>query len=374
MIPIPDYIQQSDLQIVPIARSETIPSSWYTDPRQLWIENKAIFSKEWQLVGHESQFPAAGSSSCVTIAGNPIIVLRTESGELRAYFNVCKHRGGPLSVKQGTKSMLQCQYHGWTYSSDGSLRGVPHFNYVELFDKKDFGLRPVRLEVWQGLIFVNMDDKADTLSSKMQGISERIAPIDIAEMRYHTRTVDIINCNWKVYADNFLEGYHIPIVHPELAKLLDYNQYVTETADNYSLQYSPFISNGTDNPYQAENGEAFYYFLFPNIMLNILPGRLQTNVIEPVGHDICRVIFDFYYTNPSKALESGLIESDMNYSADIQREDIEICEQVQVGLTSDAYDKGRFSVERELGVWHFQSLIKRNLSVHFNTIKETQTS
>ena len=370
----PDYIHQNDLDIVPIARSETVPSTWYTDPRQLWIENKAIFTTEWQLVGHESQFAEPGSSICLTIAGNPIIVLRTESGDIRAYLNVCKHRGGPLAVKQGTKSMLQCQYHGWTYSSDGSLRGVPHFNYVELFDKKDFGLRPVRLETWQGLIFVNLDDQAASLPSKMEGISERIAAIDITKMRFYTRTVDVIQCNWKVYADNFLEGYHIPIVHPELAKLLDYSQYVTETAENYSLQYSPFVSEGADNPYQAENGEAFYYFLFPNIMLNILPGRLQTNIIEPVGHDKCRVIFDFYYTDPQNALETGLIESDMNYSAEIQKEDIEICEQVQLGLSSDAYDKGRFSVERELGVWHFQSLIKRNLATYFNQHRVTQTS
>lgn len=374
MTKIPEYIHRKDLEIVPIARSETIPSSWYTDPRQLWIENKAIFSTEWQLVGHESQFVEPGSSMCLTIAGNPIIVLRTETGDIRAYFNVCKHRGGPLAVKQGTKSMLQCQYHGWTYSSDGSLRGVPHFNFVELFDKKDFGLRPVRLENWQGLLFVNLNDHADPLESKMEGISERIASIDITKMRYHTRTVDVINCNWKVYADNFLEGYHIPIVHPELAKLLDYSQYVTETSDNYSLQYSPFVNNDADNPYQAENGEAFYYFLFPNIMLNILPGRLQTNIIEPFGHDKCRVIFDFYYTDPQKALESGLIESDMNYSAEIQREDIEICEQVQIGLSSDAYDKGRFSVERELGVWHFQSLIKRNIASYFNQHRDKQTS
>lgn len=365
MIPSPEYLDPNDLQVVPIARSETIPSSWYTDPRQLWIENKAIFSKEWQLVAHECQFSEPGTSICLTVAGNPIIVLRTETGEIRAYFNVCKHRGGPLAVKQGTKSMLQCQYHGWTYSSDGSLRGVPHFNYVELFDKKDFGLRPVRLEIWQGLVFLNLNDNAASLASKMEGISERIDPIDVTKMRYHTRTVDVINCNWKVYADNFLEGYHIPLVHPELAKLLDYSQYVTETSDNYSLQYSPFVSSDSNNPYQAENGEAWYYFLFPNIMLNILPGRLQTNIIEPVGHDKCRVIFDFYYTDIQKAKESGLIESDMNYSAEIQREDIEICEQVQIGLSSDAYDKGRFSVERELGVWHFQSLLKRNLAAYF---------
>lgn len=365
MNPKPEYIQTSDLEIVPIARSETIPSSWYTDPRQIWVENKAIFSKEWHLVGHESQFADAGQSVCVQVAGNPVIVLRTERGSLSAFYNVCKHRGGPLAVKQGTRSMLQCEYHGWTYSSDGSLRGVPNFNYVELFDKKDFGLQPVRLEIWQGLVFINLDDRATPLAERLTGIKERISPVDLTQMRYHTRTVDIINCNWKVYVDNFLEGYHIPIVHPELAKLLDYSQYITEISDNYSLQYSPFVSGSSDNPYMAENGEAWYYFIYPNIMLNILPGRLQTNVIEPLGHDRCRVIFDFYYSDVDAAKTSGLIESDMRYSADIQHEDIEICEKVQIGLGSVAYDKGRFSVERELGVWHFQSCIKNSLRNYF---------
>jgi choline monooxygenase len=368
--PTPEYIHVDELMVQPIEQAETLPSSWYTDPRQLWIENKAIFSREWQLVGHESQLFEAGQSICLTIAGNPILIFRDEQGQLRAFYNVCKHRGGPLGVKQGARSMLQCQYHGWTYRSDGSLRGVPHFNQVELFDKKDFGLRPVRVELWQGLVFVNLDDGAAALSVKMAGISERIAPIDVTGMRYHTRTVDLIQCNWKVYADNYLEGYHIPIVHPELAKLLDYSQYVTEVSEHYSLQYSPFADAGGDNPYRAENGEAWYYFVFPNIMLNLLPGRLQTNIIEPVGHDTCRVIFDFYYTDPVEASSSGLIDSDMRYSAEIQREDIEICEQVQCGLASDAYDKGRFSVERELGVWHFQSLIKRKIAAYLNDNNE----
>ena len=365
---LPNIINPIDLEVIPIERSDTIPSAWYHDPQMLLIENAAVFSKEWQLVGHVNQLREPGSSICLTIADNPVIVIHdgTSNHEstphIRAFYNVCKHRGGPLSVKHGTRSVLQCQYHGWTYKSDGSLRGVPHFNHVELFDKKDFGLTPIRLSIWQGLIFVNLNEKSPELSQVLDGIEQRIHPIDLQNMQYHTRTIDVINCNWKVYVDNFLEGYHIPIVHPELAKLLDYSQYVTEISEQYSLQYSPFSDTSADNPYQAADGEAWYYFVYPNIMLNILPGRLQTNIIEPMGPDKCRVIFDFYYTDLAKAEASGLLESDRKYSAEIQQEDIEICEQVQKGLRSNAYDKGRFSVERELGVWHFQSKMKKSLS------------
>ncbi len=361
-------LKENDLEIRPIERAETLPSAWYTEPDYLDIENRAIFSMEWQLACHESQIPNAGDSICRSIANNPIIVVRTNDMEVRAFYNVCKHRGGPVAVKKGTTSVLQCQYHGWTYLMDGSLRGVPQFDHVELFDKKDFGLIPVHTEIWEGLVFITLNDDPKPLQSVVMGISDRITPICLSDMEYHTTTVDIIECNWKVYVDNYLEGYHIPIVHPELATLLDYRNYVTEEYDFYSLQYSPFSSNKADNPYQVEDGRAYYYFIYPNIMLNILPGRLQTNIIEPAGHDKCRVTFDFFYSDPKKAAESGTIAGDRKASADIQQEDIDICEAVQIGLRSKVYDKGRFSVKRELGVWHFQKLVKQSFSAYLRHV------
>jgi choline monooxygenase len=357
-------LMENDLHIQPIERAETLPSAYYTDPDYLKIENEAIFSKEWQLACHESQIPNAGDSICRTIANNPVIILRTNEMEIVSFYNVCKHRGGPMSIKKGTTSVLQCQYHGWTYLMDGSLRGVPQFDRVELFDKKDFGLRPVQTERWDGLVFITLNESPKPLHSVVKGISERISPIRLSDMEYHTTTADLIDCNWKVYVDNYLEGYHIPIVHPELATLLDYKNYVTETDDFYSLQYSPFSSNSADNPYNVEDGCAYYYFIYPNIMLNIMPGRLQTNIVEPAGHDKCRVTFDFFYTNRRQAAEKGTTESDLIVSADIQREDIDICEAVQLGLRSDVYDKGRFSVKREMGVWHFQKLVKQSFSAY----------
>ncbi len=354
-------IKPEDLELKPIERADTIPSAWYTTSVFLELEENAVFKKNWQLACHESQIPRPGDSICRTVAGNPILIVRDHTDEIRAFYNVCRHRGGPLSVKSGTTTVLQCKYHGWTYLMDGSLRGVPQFDRVELFDKKDFGLKPVKTETWQGLIFISLDENSLPLRDVIGGISERISPNRLDKMEYHTTTIDLIECNWKVYVDNYLEGYHIPIVHPELSGLLDYKNYVTETAEHYSLQYSPFSDTSADNPYKAEDGQAFYYFIYPNIMLNILPGRLQTNIIEPVGHDKCRVIFDYFYTDPIKAEEQGTIQNDLEYSAKIQQEDIEICEAVQAGLRSDVYDKGRFSVKRELGVWHFQTLLKKNL-------------
>ncbi len=362
---LPPFISRSDLRQNPIERAETVPSAWYTEPGMKVIERVAIFEREWQLAGHISEIPEPGDSLCKTIAGNPVLIIRDPAGEVRAFFNVCKHRGGPVEVKKGTTTVLQCMYHGWTYLTDGSLRGVPQWDRVDLFDKKDFGLTPVPMEIWQGLIFVNVGDSPEPFMSVVDGISERIAPVRLDSLKFHSKETYHIGCNWKVYADNYLEGYHIPIVHPELAKLLDYRNYTTEAAGHYSLQYSPFQSSDSDNLYGAEDGEAYYYFIYPNIMLNILPGRLQTNVILPVDENRCVVEFYYYYTDPESPGAKKLIADDKAYSEMIQQEDIEICETVQRGLHSKAYNKGRFSVERELGVYHFQSCIKNSLRRHF---------
>lgn len=363
---LPEYISQQDLDQRPIEQAETIPSAWYTNGEMKKIEKKAIFSKEWQLAGHLSEIPNPGDSICKTIAGNPILLVRNDNGQIQAFFNVCKHRGGPIAVKKGTKSVLQCQYHGWTYLMDGSLRGIPQWDRVDLFDKKDFGLTPVHFEIWQGLIFINIHDDPHPFGEVVQGISTRISPITLDDFQFHSKVSYSIKCNWKVYVDNYLEGYHIPIVHPELAKMLDYKNYVTEAEDYYSLQYSPFSNSGKDNLYKAENGKAFYYFVYPNFMLNILPGRLQTNVVIPIDENHCIVEFYYYYENLDEKGIEKIIEDDITYSETIQEEDIEICEAVQRGLHSRAYDKGRFSVERELGVYHFQSLIKNSIKSEFD--------
>lgn len=354
---LPD-IKPEDLHQEPIERAETIPSSWYHSEAMLEFEKEALFSSYWQYACHESELSKPGDMHTLEVAENPLLLVRDE-GQINAFYNVCRHRGGPVSVKKGTTSVLQCQYHGWTYLLDGSLRGVPQFRKVDLFDKKDFGLKPVKMQNWEGLFFVSLKDDIRPVNEFLEGITDQISPIKLSEFEFVESQSYIIDCNWKVYVDNFLEGYHIPIVHPELAKLLDYREYQTDTSDWYSLQHSP-IKNG-NNLYKSKNGKAFYYFIFPNIMLNILPGRLQTNVIRPLTPAKTEVIFSYYYKDPEKAHEDGIIEDDIKYSHHIQLEDIEICELVQKGLQSKAYDKGRFSVEREKGVYHFQSLLKQEL-------------
>lgn len=343
----------------PLERAETIPSRWYVDPEFHAFDQEALFARTWQYVGHEAQLPNPGDYLRAEVSGEPVVVVRGKDGVVRAFFNVCRHRGGPLVMDDhGCASVLQCKYHGWTYLLDGSLRGVPKFNRVDLFDKKDFGLVPVQLAAWQGLLFVNLADDPEPLAATLDGIAERIAPHRLDDLVFYRRVTYDVACNWKVYIDNYLEGYHIPLVHPELMKVLDFRSYVTETHERYSLQYSPFRSDDEDNPYGVADGEAFYYCIFPNFMLNILPGRLQTNLVVPLASDRTRVVFDYFYADVTSPEALVRIEEDITFSDRVQQEDIDICEAVQRGLRSRAYDQGRFSVEMEEGVYHFQCLLK----------------
>ncbi|MFN0157341.1 MAG: aromatic ring-hydroxylating oxygenase subunit alpha [Bacteroidota bacterium] len=353
---LPDFSEEL-LASEPLERAQTIPSTWYTAPEYFEFEKECIFSRSWQNVGHVSQVAKAGDHIIATVADNPVIVVRGKDNVLRAFYNVCRHRGGPLATCNGnTEHVLQCHYHGWTYFFDGQLRGVPDWDRVELFDKKDYGLVPIRLECWEGLIFVNLAASPEPLLKSFGGIVERIAPMNLGAMKFHRRITYDVQCNWKVYADNYLEGYHLPIVHPELSKMLDYRQYVTEVFERYSLQHSPF--SGKENLYTSGDGNAFYYFVFPNFMLNILPGRLQTNIILPVSHNKTTIVFDYYYDDVTSSEAISKAEGDIAYSDKIQEEDREICEHVQRGLMSKAYHRGRFSVKREAGVHHFQNLLK----------------
>jgi len=257
--------------------------------------------------------------------------------------------------------MLQCRYHGWTYTLDGDLRGVPHWDRVDLFDRKDFGLVSLHADVWQNLIFVNAERSLKpsiALGSIVDGIVERIAPELLTTKQFHSRVAYDVACNWKVYVDNYLEGYHVPLVHPGLFGMLDFRNYVTETFTWYSLQHSPL--NEDQSPFGA--GHAFYYCIFPNLMLNILPGRLQLNLVLPVAHDRCRVLFDYYYDDVQSDRARAIISEDIESAHRTQLEDISICEHVQRGLASSAYDRGRFSVELEGGVHHFQNLVRMALS------------
>ncbi len=333
--------------------ASALPARHYFGEDMLAMERRAVFARSWQLVAQHAQLAEPGDHVVENIGEVPVLVVRGQDGVLRAFPNVCRHRAGPLALCNGKGARaLHCKYHGWTYTLEGQLRSAPEMQAAQDFKVEDIRLPPLRVHEWQGLVFVALDDSVPDFDHVYGGIVERIAPIDLSAMRYLRRDSYDIDCNWKVYIDNFLEGYHLPHVHPGLSKVLDYRAYDTELFPWYSLQSSPLRDSGG----AYGEGEAFYYHVYPNVMLNIMPGRLQTNRILPLGPGRCRVEFDYYYAQDEQAM--ARIAADQSFSDEVQAEDITICEAVQKGLASGFYDAGRLCPKRESGVWHFQNLLR----------------
>jgi choline monooxygenase len=344
------------LQPEPLETARTIPASWYTHAGFHTWDRDHVFAKYWQLVGPVSKVQSPGDFVVGEIAGSPILILRDKDNTLQGFYNVCRHRGGPLATEDGNTSVLRCHYHGWTYSLSGNLIGTPEFEGVQCFNPEEFSLPSILVGEWEGLVFACLNPNPVPLERMLSGISERIAPISLKGLQFYETHYYDVACNWKLYVDNYMEGYHLPMVHPGLSKLLDYKEYTTETFEYHSVQQSPLRSD--TNFYNSDGGNAYYYFVFPNMMLNIMPNRLQTNLVVPLSENRCRVIFDYYYGNVTQEEGKALIKEDLVFSEEIQQEDIDICERVQKGLASGSYHQGRFSVKRELGVHHFQSLLK----------------
>ena len=337
----------------PLATALALPAHCYVDPAMHERDRSAVFARSWQLVAHAAQVAGAGDHAVAEIAGVPLVIVRGDDGALRALHNVCRHRAGPLAACDGRGAhALTCRYHGWTYALDGRLRGAPEMGRAEGFDPAAIRLPQAQVVEWQGLVFAALDEAAPPFAAVVEGIDARLAAAGhrMADYRFHRRVSYDIACDWKVYVDNYLEGYHVPRVHPGLNALLDYRSYTTTTARWHALQASPLDSA----PTLYGSGEALYYWLWPSTMLNCLPGRLQTNRVLPLATGRCRVDFDFFYADANAAQAAA----DARFSDDVQQEDIGICEAVQRNLASGSYVAGRLNPLREAGVWHFHELLR----------------
>ncbi|HEX4300581.1 MAG TPA: SRPBCC family protein [Gammaproteobacteria bacterium] len=349
----PASLITADCEPKSLEQASTLPGYMYADPAFHSFDAETIFARNWQLICGAEKLAKAGDHVVAEIAGRPIILVRGDEGVLRGFFNVCKHRAGPLALQDGNAHQLQCKYHGWTYTLAGQLRAAHEMQLAKDFDINCIHLDGIKTAEWEGLVFACVGE-APEIDVLLGGIRERIRPIDLAKFRFHSSIAYDVQSNWKAYVDNYLEGYHLPHVHPGLNKLLDYRQYTTNLAPWYSYQQSPLV--GDQGPYTA--GEAHYYFIYPNLMLNILPGRLQTNRVVPLASGRCRVLFDYFYTDLESAAAKKLIAEDFAFSDEVQKEDIGICERVQKGLASGVYTAGRLSPKRESGVHHFQELVR----------------
>ncbi len=348
----------------PIAYASTIPAPWYVDEDIAELERRSVFGGTWQVVARVDQLRRPGEFVTATLAGEPLLLVRGDDSELRGFYNVCRHHAAAVATEcEGHANILRCPYHGWSYGLDGRLKGAPEFEGVCDFDRAKNGLVPVRVAEWEQFVFVNLEPDAAPLPEFLGGLVQRVAPLKLLSVHFFERRTYSLNCNWKVFVDNYLDGgYHVPHLHKGLNSVLEYKQYTIENEDRYCLQSSPLVSSGIDAATSATRtgDRAWYFWQYPNFMINLYHGYMDTNLVLPDGVDSCRVIFDFYFDDVSEAAAERNRQS-IAVGERVNDEDVGICEAVQRGLHSRAYGAGRLSVRREAGEHLFHRLLAADL-------------
>jgi phenylpropionate dioxygenase-like ring-hydroxylating dioxygenase large terminal subunit len=327
-----------------LAQASTIPASWYLDPELAELERQTVFSRSWQVVARLDQVQKPGQYITCDVASEPLVVVRGNDHVLRGFFNVCRHHAAAVMTESsGEADHMECPYHGWTYALNGDLKSAPDLGSVINFDRKSMGLVPVEVAVWKHWVIARLDRDGAQITS--------LSNVDITRYHWFERRHYFLDCNWKVFVDNYLDGgYHVPHLHKALNRVLDYSEYQIELGDRFCLQWSPF----------SASARALYYWIYPNFMINIYPDAMDTNLVLPRGLSRTEVVFDFYFTDVSDtARERNLVS--IAGSEEIQNEDVAICRSVQRGLASRAYNSGRLSARREAGEHLFHRLLHADL-------------
>jgi choline monooxygenase len=341
-----------------VTRAATLDASWYLDPAVYELELERIFARTWQAVGRVDALAKPGDFFTSDAAGEPIIVARDQAGQIRAYYNVCPHRAGALARGTGSRKTFQCLYHGWTFNLDGKLLNAPGMN--DEIDKSCYGLHEVRVELWGAYIFVNLDPNAPSLHDLWGAEFGRITGIKLDEWTLVERAEYTLNCNWKVYMDNYAEGYHVPFAHPGLSREMSLDDLYVDTYRYFSTQWAPVRAANHGNPSKRlyrnpqPDDQICFHAVFPNFMIDDYPDNLSVNIVKPLSVDKTLLSFEWYFKSD---LPAELRETMVKFADEVQYEDIEICEYVQQNLKSRAYQRGRFSSRYENGVHHHQALV-----------------
>jgi phenylpropionate dioxygenase-like ring-hydroxylating dioxygenase large terminal subunit len=350
----------------------TLPASWYSDPAVLRLEQERIFKRSWQYVGTTTDVAEPGMYVTCRVGDVPVVVLRDKQGELRGFINVCRHRGHEVASGCGKRETLQCPYHAWTYDLDGSLRTAPRSDREPGFDASEWSLRPVLVETWGPLVFVNPSLEggplAETLGDLPQTVRERGLDPTTLEFRGRSREW-IVNANWKLAVENYLECYHCPVAHKSFSRLIDVDP------DEYSLSTSRWSSSqlgrvhhqvdeGTraNLPYVPEGPvrSSQFHFVWPNWTLNTFPGpeNLRVLVFEPIDSEHTRTYVDGFWAPDTP---DEVVDEITEFGTIVGQEDNDLVESVHRGLRSGMIEHGRLLLDSERLLQHFQLLVHEAL-------------
>jgi choline monooxygenase len=349
---------------LPIARAWMPPSEWYAG-KGFEALDAAIVRGTWQPVARKDQLAKSGQYVSGCLVGQPWVLVRTEAGGLKAFHNTCRHKGREVVTGTGQGESLVCGYHGWKYSLDGGLKSAPRMAGIEDFDREVMSLPEMPVAEFGPWVFINLDGKADSFADQFAQLDELLAKSQWDNLVYKDQVTWEIGCNWKVYVDNYLDGgYHIPHMHPTLDDQVDMDTYRTEVFKRFSVQTTG-VGEGSEKLEVSASDRigsgAIYAWMYPNFMINRYGPCLDSNWVIPVGPNKCRVHYEFYF-DPSVMDDDDFIRKSIDQAAVTQKEDIEICESVQVGLGSEHYDRGRYAPRVEIGEFHFHQLLHADYS------------
>jgi phenylpropionate dioxygenase-like ring-hydroxylating dioxygenase large terminal subunit len=345
-----------------VADGRTIPFDWYSDPAVLRLERERIFRRAWQYAGRGDQVAEPGAYFTCDLGGIPVVVVRGEDRQLRAFLNVCRHRGSLVCEGEGRRASLQCPYHAWTYALDGSLRAAPRSELVPGFDRDELALVPASVDAWGPFVFVNPDAEASPLADTLGELPALVAAVglDVDALRFHHRAAGPeYAANWKVCAENFLECYHCQVAHPGFSKVVDVSvdAYVLDESPTFSTQVGPVREawRGAFDPRgPIERGQ--FHFLWPNVTINVMPGHpnLSIGPIVPTGPETTARFLD-YFVGPD--VDEAWTRDMLEFDDQVGAEDRVLVERVQRGLRGGGLDHGRLMGESEKLIAHFQGLL-----------------
>ena len=337
----------------------TIPYSWYVSPEILRREQERIFRSAWQYVGHTGQLPEGGYFAAHA-GRTPIVVTRARDGEIRAFLNLCRHRGFPVARGEGRRETLQCPYHAWTYGLDGCLRAAPRSDEETAFPQDELGLHPVAVGTWGPFVFVNAGPDPEPLADALGSMPAQVAELglDVDALVHHTRWETELAANWKIVCENFLECYHCQVAHPGFAEVIDVSAeaYALDASGRLSSQYGPIRESGRGKmELDGELPRSQFHFLWPNLTVNIFPGHPNVSIgpVVPRTPDTTYRFLDYFF---GPDVEQSWIDDLMAFDDQVGREDRGLVEGVHEGVASGGLERGVLMSRSEQLIGHFEAL------------------
>ncbi|XP_070558002.1 uncharacterized protein [Ptychodera flava] len=368
---------------IPIERATTPPASWYTEPDLLKLEKNTVFRNNWVAVGRLDQVATPGQFFEGQFADESFIVCRDDNQKLRAFFNVCRHHAMPVAKGEGKLTHFECPYHGWTYALDGRLTKARKLRGIQDFKAKDFGLIPMPVTSWGPLVLVRLvpgQEDAHTEIEHLKPITEMLTESGYVPEKYGfvRRKTYPIKSNWKVIVDNFIDGgYHIDFAHKQFtSSFYDFSTMkMIHANEDFSTQT---VDVKADNEYAVERVGKWptYTHIYPNFMVSRYGPWFETNIVVPKGHDTADFVYDFFLENSlinkfsDKELED-YVDDSIAPASQVQSEDTDLCEGVQAGMNSIAYDVGRYAPRIEFPQHLFHVKLGKDLRSYFEKSSET---